>query len=87
MTYLTIMAIGRPRQLERGWYSSFAVAKEYGLNTQQLYKAAQARQAEKEKMVFYELKREYPVLDEYEKLNRPIVAFPFFRLVNLSSSL
>lgn len=48
------------------------VAKEFGLKPQQLYKTIQVRQAEKEKMVFNELKQQYPDLAEYEKFTQTL---------------
>lgn len=83
--YQTILAIAQKKTLKERAMPQLAsiswkadaihlsqVAKEYGLNPQQLYKAIQARQAEREKVVFDELKRDYPVLKEYERLTQTL---------------
>lgn len=83
--YQTIRAIAQKKSLKEHAMPQLAsiswkadgihlsqVAKEYGLNPQQLYKAIQARQAEKEKVVFDELKQRYPVLVEHEKLTQTL---------------
>ncbi|KTC98701.1 Ti-type conjugative transfer relaxase TraA [Legionella erythra] len=81
--YQTIVAIAQKKslkeqnmpQLEKiSWKADGVhisqVAKEFGLKPQQLYKAVQAKQVEREKIVFNELKQQYPVLAEYEKLTQ-----------------